>query len=247
MGYEPRIYRFLHSENDLTHFTVMVGETDLDIAVRNDRYFDGLSHLVEDLVREERSLLMDYIKKDPAFLTTLSPHQHLPLAPVLAVEMCEATRAAGVGPMAAVAGAFSQLVGRMLSRYSRDVIVENGGDIWLKTGKIRRVAIFAGASPFSNKIGLEIHPKQTPMGICTSSGTVGHSLSFGKADAAVILSPSAVLADAVATATGNTIQNTSDLERAVDFALSIPGITGAVAIIGDKLAARGEVKLVPLG
>jgi ApbE superfamily uncharacterized protein (UPF0280 family) len=99
--------------------------------------------------------------------------------------------------MASVAGFFSEKVGKFLAHYSRDVIVENGGDIWMKSNRIRRVGIFAGSSPFSQRIGLEIGPKRTPLGICTSSATVGHSLSFGKADAVVILAPSAILADAV--------------------------------------------------
>ncbi|MBZ4654843.1 MAG: ApbE family lipoprotein [Peptococcaceae bacterium] len=246
MVYEARTYRKLHQQKDLCHFQVMVGETDLDIAVRKERYDQKLVELAAALVREERDLLKEYINRDPVFLTTLEPYEPLPDAPFSVLEMSRAAQLAGVGPMAAVAGYFAETVGKKLSAFSREVIIENGGDIWLKTSKTRHVGIFAGKSPFTHRIALEIKAGRTPLGICTSSGTVGHSLSFGKADAMVILAPSAILADAVATAACNMVQNAADLESAVNFALNISGVTGAVAILGDKMAARGEIKLVPM-
>ena len=109
-----------------------------------------------------------------------------------------------------------------LSSFSSDVLVENGGDIWLKSTQPRNICIYAGNSPFSQRIGLEIKAETTPLGICTSSGTVGHSLSFGSADAVVILASSAVLADAVATATCNLVQEEADLAKAVEWASSNP-------------------------
>lgn len=246
MVYEPRTYRKLYSEKNLIHFQVQLGETDLDIAVNNGVASSQLSVEVLNYITEYRLALDNYIKMHPRFLTTLEPYHPKDVAPWAVKEMCAATNLAGVGPMAAVAGLFSELTGRLVARYSEDVIVENGGDIWLKTSTVRNVAVFAGESPFSYQIGLEIQPAETPLGICTSSGTVGHSLSFGKADAALILAPSAILADAVATATGNLVLNEDDLENAVDFAMSIPGVSGALVILGDKMAVKGNVKLVPL-
>lgn len=246
MSYEPRVYRDLHKARDLINFQVRWKETDLDIFVSRGLPAEKLARETLECVLEGRRVLEDYISRDPVFLTTLEPYIPEAEAHTDILAMCEATALAGVGPMAAVAGLFSEKCGQLLARYSEDVIVENGGDIWLKTSRQRQVVIFAGTSPFTYRIALEISPDQTPMGICTSSGTVGHSLSFGKADAAVILSPSAVLADAVATAAGNMVQGEADLEKAVRFALSIPGISGAVVILGDKMAAQGQVKLVPV-
>lgn len=246
MVYEPRTYRSLHKEEDLRHFQVVVGETDLDIAVKKNRYFAELPELVEAFLRKERRVLQEYLSVDPGFQKALSPYEPLVTAPEPAREMAGMARLAGVGPMAAVAGLFAEKTGKMLARYSGDVIVENGGDIWLKTSRIRRVGIYAGDSPFSGQVGLKIRPAQTPLGICTSSGTVGHSLSFGQADAVIILAPSALLADAVATAAANQVQDFKDLEAAVDFALNIPGVTGAIAIKGDRMAVRGQVTLAPM-
>lgn len=244
--YEPRSYRSLYTNKDLIHFRVLVEETDLDIAVRKERYDLKLEKLIYSLVQEERELLKDYIKKDPLFLSSLEPYEPFSDAPPSAFEMSKAARLAGVGPMAAVAGYFSEIAGKKLATYSSEVIVENGGDIWLKLKKTRLVGIFAGRSPFSNRIALQINPNLTPLGICTSSGKVGHSLSFGKADAMVILANSATLADAVATAACNRVKSEQDLEKAVNFALEIPGVIGALCIFGDKMAAKGNIKIVPI-
>jgi ApbE superfamily uncharacterized protein (UPF0280 family) len=126
---------------------------------------------------------------------------------------------------------------------SSEIIVENGGDIFLKASSKRTVAIYAGDSIFTQQIAMEIEPEETPLGICTSSGTVGHSLSFGKADAVVIYSPSAILADAAATAACNLVKNHSDIEKAIDFARSINGVRGVAIIFGDKLGIWGKIRL----
>ena len=246
MEYLERSYRELHRQQDLVHFQVVVKETDLDIGVRKDRYTPELIKWVEDLIRAGRQTLEEYIKRDPQFLKALTPYSLLPDAPPLALEMARSAELVGVGPMAAVAGTMAAWVGQALSKRTRDVVVENGGDIYIRTNRVRTVGIFAGQSPLSNRLALEISPKQSPLGICTSSGRVGPSLSFGQADAVVILSPSASLADAVATAAGNLVQVKEDIEKAVRLASSIPGVTGAVVIMDDQLAAWGQVKLCPM-
>lgn len=246
MEYSERSYRELHRQKDLVHFQVTVKETDLDIGVRKERFSPELIKWVEDLIRTGRQPLEEYIKRDPQFLKALTPHLLLPDAPALVQEMARAAESAGVGPMAAVAGTMASWVGKTLAQRTRDVIVENGGDIYIRTNRIRTVGIFAGKSPLSNRIALEIRPSQSPLGICTSSGRVGPSLSLGKADAVVILSPSAPLADAVATAAGNLVQVKEDVEKAVNLASGIPGVTGAVVIMDDQLAVWGQVKLCPM-
>jgi ApbE superfamily uncharacterized protein (UPF0280 family) len=148
--------------------------------------------------------------------------------------------------MAAVAGAIAEYVGNQLRALSPEVIVENGGDIYLSVQRDITVGIFAGSSPLSQRIGLRIRPETTPLGIGTSSGTVGHSLSFGKADAATVLAPSATLADAAATALGNMVSTKDDIAAALEKVHHIPGITGALIILGDALGAWGELDIVEL-
>lgn len=157
--------------------------------------------------------------------------------------MLEAGRKANVGPMAAVAGAIAEYVGKELLEFSPEIIVENGGDIFLKVLRKRIVGIYAGDSPLTGKVGLEINPQETPLGVCTSSGTVGHSLSFGKADAVVVIATSATLADAAATAICNRVSQPEDIHSAIEFGKQISSLKGIVIIIGGDVGAWGDVKL----
>ena len=244
--YVERTYRLLHRQEDLVFFRLTVKETDLDIGVPRSRMSKTLEKGVQQAVVTVRSQLEQYILADREFLNSLEPHHTAPGAPEIVRVMAAAGKAAGTGPMAAVAGAVAQYAGEYLARRTREVIVENGGDVYICSKKTRRIGIFAGSSPFSNQLALEVEPHRTPLGICTSSGTVGHSLSLGRADAVVIMSPAAALADAVATAAGNLVNDEGDLQKAVDFALGIKSVTGALVIMQDKLAAAGNIKLSPV-
>jgi hypothetical protein len=160
--------------------------------------------------------------------------------------MAEATRKVKVGPMAAVAGAVAEFVGRDLRQFTDEIIVENGGDIYLKINQPRKVGIYAGTSQFSGKIALELDPRPKAFSVCTSSGTVGPSLSFGKADAVVIVAESALLADAAATAVGNVVKEVGDIEKGLKLAKKIRGLDGVLIIKDDQMGALGKVKIVPL-
>jgi len=198
-----------------------------------------------DAVAALRRELDAYIARQPEFLTSLIPIAPLPDAPETAVNMCHAAQTAGVGPMAAVAGAFSARVGQALLKFSPQVIVENGGDIWMRTGGQSTVAVYAGSSPLSMKIGIVVDATQ-PVSVCTSSGTVGPSLSFGKADAAAVVSRDAYLADACATRLGNEIKTADDIAAAVELICGIPGVTGALAVKDDACGAAGNIELKAL-
>ncbi len=237
--YEVRAYRDLLQSADLTAFTVVVKETDLFILARSD-----LRELALETVINHRHKLESFIEKYPEFRVSLTPVS-IPLgAPEVVRMMAEAGEAANVGPMAAVAGAFSELVGRALLERSPEVVVENGGDIFISTLRERTVAFFAGDSPLSGKVGIRISPQDSPLGVCTSSGKVGPSLSLGVAHAACITAKSASLADAAATAAGNAVKAEGDVEAGLGVAGGIPGVLGAVIISGDKLGAWGQVELV---
>ena len=239
---EERTYRRLSARPGLTGFRVVVKETDLFVQAALD-----LADDTRELVLLHRGHLESYISHNPDFFTTLDPWPLTgPAAPVVRL-MAEAGRAAGVGPMAAVAGAMAQLVGEGLLGRSREVIVENGGDIWAKVLGPFTVAVHAGKSPLSGKVGLKVDGQGEAVSICTSSATVGHSLSLGKADAAVVVARSAALADACATALGNRVKDAGTLAPALEFVSGIPYVLGAVAIIGDKMAAWGGIEFTPIG
>jgi ApbE superfamily uncharacterized protein (UPF0280 family) len=239
MAYEPRTYRQWHQASDLVSFRVAVKETDLHVAAALN-----LKSKATRLVLKYRRKLERYIAGHSAFLTSLNPVPVEENDPDIVKMMASAASLAGVGPMAAVAGAIAELVGNELLAFSPEIIIENGGDIFLRSLKNRVVGIYAGESPLSGKIGIEIAPGDTPCGVCTSSGTVGHSLSFGRADAVTVISPSAALADAGGTATGNRVQTAGDIPEAIEFARQIPGITGVLIIMGKQMGAWGNVKMV---
>jgi len=236
--YEPRTYRHWIKDNDLTSFNVVVKETDLYI-----RASTNLGEKAYNLVLKYRNALESYIRQHPGFVTSLKPLPVSDDAPHIIIEMSAAAEKVGVGPMASVAGAIAEFVGNELSTFSPEIIIENGGDIYLKSLEKRVVGIYAGELPLTGKIGLEINGQDTPLGICTSSGTVGHSLSYGKADAVVVLSKSATLADAAATAIGNLIVQPSDIPNGLDFANGIDGLKGVIIIKGDKVGLWGDVKI----
>ena len=236
--YQPRTYRHWIKGDDLISFNVTVKETDLYI-----RASTNLKRKAHRLVLKYRDALERYIERHPTFLTSL---ESLPVdanAPHIVRAMSEAASKAGVGPMASVAGAIAEFVGTELLDFSPEVIVENGGDIYLKSLDKRVIGIYAGKSPLSGKVRLEIAGADTPLGICTSSGTVGHSLSYGKADAVMVLSPSATLADAAATAIANLIEQPDDIPDGIELAKGIEGISGVIIIVGDHTGLWGKVKI----
>jgi ApbE superfamily uncharacterized protein (UPF0280 family) len=239
--YEPRTYRSRMARPGLVGFRVAVQETDLWVLAERD-----LTPEVRQVVLQERRQLEAYIAAHPGFLPTLTPWPEDPFAPPVVREMIAAGRAVGVGPMAAVAGALAERVGRALESQSAEIIVENGGDLYLQVATAATISLFAGKSPLSHRVGLKIDPELSPLGVCTSSGTVGHSLSFGRADAACILAHNAALADAAASALGNRVQDAGSIAAALDWAAQVPDLLGAVVIVGDKLGAWGRVELVPL-
>ncbi|MCF8009966.1 MAG: UPF0280 family protein [Clostridiales bacterium] len=243
---KERTYRLLNKQQDLTFFQVKVQETDLDIGIPKPKLTRDLIKKVENKVVNIRYDLEYYLKKDVQFAESMKPYLSPSYAPEIAVKMAKESSKAGVGPMASVAGAISEVIGELVAQFSKEIIVENGGDIYLRSLKERFIGIYAASSPFSNKIALKIKPHQTPIGICTSSGVIGHSISEGKADAVIVLAPSVPLADAAATATGNIVHGTKDLQNAVDFANNIPGVSGSLAIKDDKLAAAGNIEISPL-
>jgi uncharacterized protein len=238
MLYSERTYRNYVAAHDLVSFHVAVRETDLYIAADRD-----LSEVALESVIKHRNYVESYIEKHPAFLKSFLPVQRNRLAPSIVRDMIEAGIAAQVGPMAAVAGAMAQYVGTDLLCHCDNVIVENGGDIFMRTFKERRVSIFAGESPLSQKVVLRIMPADAPLGICTSSATVGPSVSFGRADAVCVLSESAILADATASLIGNQLKKPGDVKKALNIGSAIPGIKGIVVIIGKTMGAWGQIEL----
>jgi ApbE superfamily uncharacterized protein (UPF0280 family) len=239
--YEERTYRNLIRSSHLQSFRVVVKETDLLVHACTN-----LEAIAKELVLQYRGYIESYIAAFPDFVETLRPWRLQGPAPKIVDDMARAGKLAGVGPMAAVAGALAEHVGLGLLSHSPEVIVENGGDVFLKTDEFVTVGIFAGKSPLSLQIGLQIDSRRSPQAVCTSSGTIGHSLSLGSADAICVVSGSCALADATATAIGNIVQSKQDIQTAIETAKTIEDIDGLAIIVDDDIGLWGDLEVVPL-
>jgi len=235
---QSRDYRNQAVPAGLTSFRAAVAQTDLWIAARRD-----LTELAIQSIRGHRRAIEDYIREHPAFATTLIPWPEGVFASPIVERMVHASMAAGVGPMASVAGAIAQAVAEDLSPHSDRILVENGGDLFLIGDDSTVVGLWAGNSPLSGQLGLALHPGRG-ISVCTSSGTVGPSLSYGRADCATVISRSGALADAAATELGNRVKVPDEIAAALDWALSVRGVIGAAVIMGSVMGAKGEVELV---
>lgn len=240
MLYQPRTYRNRIRKPGLSAFQVVVKETDLHIQADQELKDHALERVLY-----HRGVLEKYIVRNPMFATTMAPWPGDEPKPNLVQEMITAGRLSGVGPMAAVAGAVAAKVGIDLLEHSKEVIVENGGDVFLSTIRPVTLGIHAGVSPLGESLAIRIGGG-TPVGVCTSSGTIGHSYSYGNADAVCVISSVCALADAAATAICNRVQGELDIRGAIEWGKNIDGVLGIVIIIGEKMGAWGEVEFVPV-
>ncbi|MDD1748763.1 MAG: UPF0280 family protein [Methanothrix sp.] len=207
-------------------------ETIVTIFAREERHIDA----ARESIRVQRAYLENFIRKDPFFQITLEPYDLVQDdAPQIVKQMIEKSNVFGIGPMAAVAGAIAGFaVQAMIDEGATYAVVDNGGDICILNDLPIVVGIYAGSSPIRD-LAFQLEKRHRPLGICTSSGTVGPSISFGCADAAAVISQDVALADAAATALGNAVTAEGPLQECFQ-AIDRPGIDGALVIRGDKMA-----------
>jgi ApbE superfamily uncharacterized protein (UPF0280 family) len=253
--YEPRIYREEMNRDRFRFFPCTYFETDLLIGVPHSEYKDEMKRSALSEIMRIRQYILDFSTGHPSFITSLEPldipdmHKDKEvdiMVPDEIITMLRCGRHSGTGPMSSVAGLFAQQVGNKLKEIFRlsEVLVENGGDLYMENSSGLNVVIHAGGSPISGKMALSI--PAGIWGVCTSSGTVGHSLSFGLADAVTVITREAPLSDAWATSLANRVRNPEDIEPVLEMALGIPEILGCVVIVGDRIGIRGQFEVKPL-
>jgi ApbE superfamily uncharacterized protein (UPF0280 family) len=244
--------------NRIIRERIRIGETDLILKT------DQLEHELPKFIITQRLRLKNYINVHPEFLTSFEPvrvcgecdkstygrKSHSNEPPLIVKLMARAGRKGDVGPMAAIAGTISQLcLGFLVENGAKYVIVDNGGDLALKTDKDVIVGLYAGESSLSGQLGFKIKCGKTPMGICTSSGTVGHSISFGRSDSVTVFADEASIADALATSIANSAVGEKDhdavqnsIEKAEDFKNLMKGV---LVVVGENAGTLGKIpKLV---
>lgn len=243
--YITRSYRDHFRRDHRTYFVAGYKETDLCIGVDKDSWQPGMEEFAGQYIRGLRAEMDEWIARHDSYARALVPVAADAGAPEIFREMAAVAEKSGIGPMSAVAGAVAEKTAQALkARFGmREIIVENGGDIYADICDDLDISVFAGTSPLSEKVGLHIGAAYAPLGICTSSGTVGPSLSFGKADAVMIVCRDVKLADTYATAFANCIRTAEDVQPCVERIRTVPEILAAIAIKEDKMGICGQFEL----
>jgi uncharacterized protein len=246
-GFGPRFYRNKMGEGRFKSFVITCKDSDLWIGIDIASFIPSMVQFAHRIVIELRFSLEKYIHNFSLFATSYSPLEIAVNSPEIALIMNDAAKIAGVGPMAAVAGAFSEYIGKALQKeYAiKEIVVENGGDIYMSLKNDLVLSVYAGNSLLSGKIALTIPSHFTPVGICTSAGNVGPSVSLGKADAVMIACKNTALADAYATAFGNMVKTASDISKAIDQARNCKEILSTVIICENQIGIIGQFNLSP--
>ena len=197
-----------------------------------------------EIVRQ-RLILEGYIARHPDFRRSLEPLELLAGAPEVAQSMARAAKLVGVGPMAAVAGAMAQRACQAaIEAGAREVIVDNGGDIFLCAVEPVIIGLKTGTADLSDRLAFSLKPDDTPISICSSSGKMGHSFSFGECDLATIVAKDAALADAAATQAANLVKTVDDIDAALEKISAIEGVDGVMIVKDSRVGLAG--KLPPL-
>lgn len=247
--FSERFYRQGMGSGRFEPVVVKEGESDLWIGLPPGSDVRAIEASARSRLRGLRAEISSYASLHPDFISSLEPVGEDPLASGVVASMLAASRAAGVGPMAAVAGAVAGAMGEFLcSEFGLpELAIENGGDDYFRIASPLTVSIYSGLSGLSGRIGVEVPPGLSPLGICTSSARVGPSLSFGNADACLVACADCAAADAYATAYGNRVRATADIEPCLEDALGNPDILSLVIVRGATCGAIGRLKLVRLG
>jgi len=195
-------------------------------------------------IKFHRRKLEKFVQERPLFLYSLQP-VHIEAGPEVVRLMAGVARRADVGPMAAVAGVLADLaVEAMVVEGAEVAVVEDGGEVSLVSDRPVDVALSAGDSPLSKRVGFRLH--QFPAGVATSSGLYSHALSFGEAEAVTVFAENAGLADAAATAVGNLVKGDqrASIKLGVERALSIEGVRGVFIVYRGLVGVGGEVPTI---
>lgn len=242
--YQPRHYRKLMGNDRWASFGSCWYETDLWVAIDTNHYREEAKQFTLNRIKYYRDILEQHISLYPFFRDSLVPLKTPQRSHPLVIAMYKAANMAGTGPMSAVAGAIAECICMdLLEEFNADeVVIENGGDIYMKLTAPVTLSVFAGTSVLSDKIALKPVPSDTPLAVCCSSGTVGHAFSFGKTDACMIACRGGALADAFATAFGNEVKRKEELDQVTNKALKVPEILSVVIIKDDHVAMGGSIE-----
>ena len=240
MKYGERTYRSMINKGNLISYNVKIAESDLLVSSDTNLSYEALKSLTK-----HRYSLETYIKSYPDFLTSLLPLPEDDLAPPIVRDMLVKSKMCGVGPMAGVAGAVSEFVGYDLRNQTGNLIIENGGDIFIKSENKLIASVYAGESPLSYNVNFIVKPEENT---ARYSHIVRHSRAVlelresrcGMRDFQIrdIATPQPQPSAKAK------VKSKNDINPAIDFGIKIKGVTGIIIIIGNEMGAIGQVQFV---
>ncbi len=248
MTYQPRKYRTLMQSGRFNSFLVSYRQSDLWIGMNALEITEEIQQFTLTELKTLWQNLENYICHYPDFQASLIPINIPDNAPAYIKKMIKVGNRAGIGPLSAIAGFTAAYVGKKLNQkfHPAEIVVENGGDIYLDIEQDIALTIHAGKSPLSEKVSITIPATESPLGVCTSSGKIGPSLSSGNADAVMIACKNTAQADAFATAFGNKVKSIQDINSVLEETENFSDILSAIIICDDKIGIRGKFEITPL-
>ncbi|MFH1504726.1 MAG: UPF0280 family protein [Candidatus Omnitrophota bacterium] len=236
--YEERVYR----SRIVSKFKLEVSFKESDLLICSDKKIS--QDLAESILIKYYNQIKEYLKQNPAFLTSLSPFKEDKNAPEIVRKMIEASSITGIGPFSCVAGVIAQYTGIELLRFCDEIIVENGGDIFCKINEDKALGVYLGENFGVKNLTLKIRKKEYPFGIASSSSTIGHSLNFGKADLVTVIAKDAALADSFATSLSNKVKKKEDVDKILEEVKDISFIQGLFIAFEGNIFIWGDVEIL---
>ncbi len=237
LDYQERSYRFFHK----AQFNLEVSYKESDIYLSCDTSITESA--LKDLVKKYYLEVEKYISAHPQFLTSLSPLGVDEDANPIIKDMMYSSGLSGIGPFSAVAGAIAWYIGKEIIACREEVILENGGDLFLKIKEDKRIGLYAGKDFGGGFLTIKIKGRDIPFGIASSSSKIGHSLNFGGADLVTVIASTSILADTFATAFSNKIKKAKDVRKVIEEAKKCPFVEGVVVVLENKIALWGDLEL----
>jgi len=232
------VYRSSIRHREKYNWRVIYKYSDLLISCNGD-----VRRKVKNLVLEVYDLVESFIEREPSFKKSLSPVKVRDDYPSIIKKMCRKTAVFNVGPMAAVAGAVCDYIASGLTGECSRLIIENGGDVYIRSNRDVSAGVYLKDKNFKDKIYLKIKSEDTPCGLCSSSGIFGHSLSMGSADLVVALSRSIISADGAATSIANMVKENTDINGIIEHYSEIKEISGILIVKDENIGIWGNIEL----
>jgi len=235
--YEERFYRNSISSK----FRLDISFKESDLLISSDKEID--KDLAKNILIKYYNQIEKYAEINPQFVKSLSPIAQDLEAPPIVRKMIESSHLTGIGPFSSVAGAVALYVGEELLKLADEVIIENGGDLFLKINEDKRIGVYLGERTELKSLTIKIKKQDYPFGIASSSAYLGHSLNLGRADLVTVIAKDSIIADGFATSLSNPIKKEENIEKVLGFAKESDSIEGLLVAFEGKIFLWGALEI----